>query len=310
MKADFDSFISYAHEDFEAADRLYRDLSADYTIWFDREQLIPGTEWELEIETATLRSRTLIALISEISVVKRGFVQSELKLALRIQNDIPSGAIFLIPARVEECEIPAGRLKDLLYVDLFPDWEGGVSRIAGAIEEAKSRNALAAATIARSRSRRAKTPVDRLRDLAAESHVEGRFHEERGQLLAARVAYTNVVRLRREVLTMSENTTQYRRELAGALINLGRIETDLGEQVSAIEHYSEAITLREQILKESPGSIQYLRELAGILAARAELRKGQEDPAGAKADREREVELRTEVLALDASSEQGATTAQ
>ncbi|MDL1919030.1 toll/interleukin-1 receptor domain-containing protein, partial [Chloroflexi bacterium CFX5] len=67
-------FISYAREDSEIAKKLYDDLSqAGVELWFDRESLAPGQDWQLEIEKAIKESTFFLALISSKSTTKRGF---------------------------------------------------------------------------------------------------------------------------------------------------------------------------------------------------------------------------------------------
>ena len=83
-------FISYAHEDKVAAEKLYLDLRKyDINAWIDSEYLLPGQKWKTEIKQAIRESRFFIALLSENSIRKRGFVQSELAEALEILREFP-----------------------------------------------------------------------------------------------------------------------------------------------------------------------------------------------------------------------------
>ena len=52
------------------------------------------------------------------SITKTGYVQKELKRALDVADEQPEGSIFLIPVRLEECEVPE-RLSSFHWVDLF-----------------------------------------------------------------------------------------------------------------------------------------------------------------------------------------------
>jgi hypothetical protein len=61
-------------------------------------------------------------------------VQSELRHALDVLNEIPEGEIFLILARIDKCEIPYEELRSLHWVDLFPSFDEGVDRIIRAIK--------------------------------------------------------------------------------------------------------------------------------------------------------------------------------
>jgi hypothetical protein len=123
-------FISYAREDSDAASRLYselRDLSFD--VWFDLENLEPGTRWRIRIQEAIRASDFVIALMSTRSTGKRGFVQKEIRLALEVLEDMPDSAIFLIPARLDECMPGHHALRELHWIDLFPNWEAGLKKI-------------------------------------------------------------------------------------------------------------------------------------------------------------------------------------
>jgi hypothetical protein len=71
-------FISYAREDFDAARILYDDLRAAGLIpWLDKESLLPGQQWEIEIKKAIENSTYFLAVLSSNSVDKRGYVQKE-----------------------------------------------------------------------------------------------------------------------------------------------------------------------------------------------------------------------------------------
>ncbi len=119
-------FISYAREDFDAAKKLSEDLKqAGFITWLDKESLAPGQNWKTSINNAIKKSRYFIPLLSSKSVKKRGFVQKEFKYALDILDEFPESQIFIIPVRLDDCEIPYEKLKDIEYVDLFPDWNKG-----------------------------------------------------------------------------------------------------------------------------------------------------------------------------------------
>jgi TIR domain len=129
-------FISYAREDSDAAKRLYEDLkNAGLTPWLDKESLIAGQNWKIAINKAIKKSRYFIPIFSSISVEKRGYVQKEFRYALNVFDEFPESQIFVIPVRLDDCEIPYEKLKDIEYVDLFPDWNKGLQRIVQAMKE-------------------------------------------------------------------------------------------------------------------------------------------------------------------------------
>lgn len=127
-------FISYAREDAEAAKRLYEDLkNAGLTPWLDKESLLAGQNWNIETNKAIKKSKYFIPILSSSSVEKTGYIQRELKYALDRVDKLPKSKIFVIPVRLDDCEMPYEKLKDIEYVDLFPDWDKGVNRIIEAM---------------------------------------------------------------------------------------------------------------------------------------------------------------------------------
>ena len=90
--------------------------------WFDEEDLDPGHDWDLEITKTIEDSKYVLACLSRSSINKRGYLQKELKKALDVADEQPEGAVFLIPVRLEECQVPL-RLRQWQWVDLFTEGE-------------------------------------------------------------------------------------------------------------------------------------------------------------------------------------------
>lgn len=133
-------FLSYAREDASTAMRLYEMLSAaGVVVWLDRIALIPGQVWKQEVARAIQKSRAFIALLSENSVNKRGYVQKELRLGLEILSETPPSTVYLIPVRVEPCTPSHPLLQDLQWLDLFPDFDAACVRLLKAIRSIHGR---------------------------------------------------------------------------------------------------------------------------------------------------------------------------
>jgi hypothetical protein len=114
-------FISYARNDKKVAIELYSALEKQgISSWLDVKNLLPGQDWKAEIEKAIRGSVVFIACLSSNSVNKTGFVQAELKKALEVAETIPEGEIYIIPVRLEECNVPAS-LSRLQWVDYFEE---------------------------------------------------------------------------------------------------------------------------------------------------------------------------------------------
>ena len=127
-------FISYAREDSEYANRLYNDLkNAGLNPWLDKEELLPGQNWDKEIKKAVKNSKFFLPIFSSTSVAKRGYIQREFRLAIDAADEIPEGQIFIIPIRIDECKIPFDKLSKIQYQDMFPEWNKGLQRIIRAL---------------------------------------------------------------------------------------------------------------------------------------------------------------------------------
>jgi TIR domain len=123
-------FISYAREDRDVAIRMYGDLRrAGAEPWLDALELMGGENWEFAIKRALRDSTHCVALISHNSVNKKGYVQKELREALSILEEFPPGAVFLIPVRVDHSQPTHEKLRELHWIDLFPDYADGMQQL-------------------------------------------------------------------------------------------------------------------------------------------------------------------------------------
>ena len=124
-------FISYSREDQNIAKKLYSDIqSAGMTPWLDLNDLLPGQNWKAVIKEKIIESEFFIALLSLNSLSKKGFVHKEIKIALDLLDERPTpSSIFLIPVRINDCKPLDEKLQDLHWVDIFPSYENGLSKI-------------------------------------------------------------------------------------------------------------------------------------------------------------------------------------
>jgi hypothetical protein len=112
-------FLRHSTEDKARVRDLYNKLLNDgVDPWLDQEKLVGGTDWSLEINKAIRGAHAVIVCLSKASITKSGFVQKEIKRALDVADEQPEGAIFLIPLRLEDCDLP-DRLRDKQQIDFF-----------------------------------------------------------------------------------------------------------------------------------------------------------------------------------------------
>jgi tetratricopeptide (TPR) repeat protein len=129
-------FISYANEDAEAAKHLFYDLKEfddpHLELFLDKESILPGQIWKDNIENAIKNSQYFVILLSKNSIEKNSYVLEELKVANDIAKELPEPKIFIIPIRLDDCQIPES-LQDLHIVDLSHSWKDGFYNIVKAI---------------------------------------------------------------------------------------------------------------------------------------------------------------------------------
>ena len=52
-----------------------------------------------------------------------------MEYALNIASRVPADEIFLLPVRLDDCEVPRDIAERVQHVDLFPDWDRGVGEL-------------------------------------------------------------------------------------------------------------------------------------------------------------------------------------
>ena len=113
-------FLCHAHADRDRVHALYTRLTKDAVdAWLDKEKLLPGQDWELEIRKAVREADVVVVCLSK-QFNQAGFRQKEVRLALDTAMEKPEGEIFIIPARLEECD-NLESLRKWHWVDLFED---------------------------------------------------------------------------------------------------------------------------------------------------------------------------------------------
>lgn len=112
-------FLCHASSDKPTVRRLYTYLRENgFEPWLDEENLLPGQDWQIEIPKAVRAADAVVICLSKSSINKEGYVQKEISFALNIAEEKPENRIYLIPARLEVCEVPS-RLSRWQWVDLF-----------------------------------------------------------------------------------------------------------------------------------------------------------------------------------------------
>lgn len=124
-------FINYAREDNTKVKRIYRELKKIGLLPFlDAHDLQAGQYWKNEIYNQIENSDFVLLCLSNQSTTKKGFVQNEIRHALEIAKNIPFGKAFVIPVKLEDCELPR-ELSDIQTIEIFK--RGGMDKLVKSI---------------------------------------------------------------------------------------------------------------------------------------------------------------------------------
>jgi len=112
-------FLCHSNNDKPLVRDLYKRLKEnDIDPWLDEENLLPGQDFDFEITKAVRSSHVVITCLSAQSVNKSGYLQKEIRKVLDVANEQPEGTIYIVPLRLEECEVPS-QLRRWQWVDFF-----------------------------------------------------------------------------------------------------------------------------------------------------------------------------------------------
>ena len=126
-------FLIHAHSDRETVHKLYQRMVKDgINVWLDAERLQPGQDWQNEIRNALLKCEVVLVCLARGFDKQHGYRHEELKLALDKASFVPDDRVFIIPVRLEECEVPES-LNHLHRVDVFKP--GGYKKLLSVLQE-------------------------------------------------------------------------------------------------------------------------------------------------------------------------------
>lgn len=111
-------FLGYASEHVDVARDVYAFLKISNEVWFDKDSLLPGVDWDRERSGGQDEAELIVHLVSREIIERKGVVNREIKQTLRLAEDQPFGALFVVFIRVEDFRLPV-ELTRFQYVDYF-----------------------------------------------------------------------------------------------------------------------------------------------------------------------------------------------
>lgn len=124
-------FLSYSRSDAQIVDKIADDLQKEgFDLWFDRQNLVAGQNWQVQIEKAINESSFIIVFISKNSLQSK-WVQAEYRAAFEHQQR--AGGTRLIPVLLEKVELPVF-LSTIQYVDFTESYYQGMRNLIRALK--------------------------------------------------------------------------------------------------------------------------------------------------------------------------------
>ena len=112
MKRTAKIFLCYAKEDKFPVEQLYHKLKeAGFEPWMDKVDLVGGEEWRSAIQKAIREAHFFVACVSKNWIPtnlhdRKRFFRREIQTAFDVLPELQQGDIYIIPIRLEECEVP------------------------------------------------------------------------------------------------------------------------------------------------------------------------------------------------------------
>lgn len=128
-------FLNHASEDRALVLPYFEKLRAlGHEPWIDK-KLLPGQNWDEEIQRAFYSSDVILIFMTPRSVRKRGYVQREINDALERLKSLLPGDIGVIPLLLEECDVPYKISRVLQYIRLPNEWHKVVESLSLAAKQ-------------------------------------------------------------------------------------------------------------------------------------------------------------------------------
>jgi hypothetical protein len=113
----------------KVAQEVYRFLkSLELDVWFDKESLIAGQDWDRERAEAQRDADLIVLVCSQETVAREGVIQRELREIFSLLDSKPLGHVFLVAVRTDDIRLTP-EIARYQYLDFFdPDWQLKLAR--------------------------------------------------------------------------------------------------------------------------------------------------------------------------------------
>lgn len=181
-------FLGYASENLVIAREIYSFLKTiNEDIWFDKESLVGGDDWDRERSSAQQNANFVIHLISSEIFSRPGVVNREIKQTLKLVEDQPIGSSYVLFIRIDDVRMPAELIR-FQYIDYFgPSWR---DQLAQAVTKRLGQLGGSTSRIASEKTTTVTTNPNNVVDTNKSSHVESSVSTEYFQVSADYLQYS------------------------------------------------------------------------------------------------------------------------
>jgi len=111
-------FLAHAKEDEAVTESIYERLkNIGYTPWMDIKDIPGGVNWDFEIQKNFNAANIIILILSNVSISKNGYIRREINDAIEKLRYYKQDDIFIIPLRIDDCEVPDFISSKLQFID-------------------------------------------------------------------------------------------------------------------------------------------------------------------------------------------------
>jgi hypothetical protein len=131
-------FISYAHEDKEFAEKLYKELQGmPFEVWWDQAELHVGDDIKEKLDQS-LKNSDYLLFISSKNSSSSEWASKEITKALEMKKKI-------LPV-VSDGTPPPDIIKNIMYADFSASFDDGADRLVQALKSSRHNKAKQAGT--------------------------------------------------------------------------------------------------------------------------------------------------------------------
>jgi hypothetical protein len=132
-------FISYSRKHQDMAVQIRNDLNHEgIRTWMDTSDIQGGQQWEKKIKKAIQDSDYFLILLASDILETTGYIHKELRLALDHSMCIPNTKSFIIPVRLDQCNLDDFDLNAIHCIDAFDHYPSALNKLLAIFKPRRS----------------------------------------------------------------------------------------------------------------------------------------------------------------------------